>query len=137
MYNLPLWAHPQIRSCFQLYAGCAPLAPPLEEDFVPYNCFSLDVPPEPRSGLPPRPFRAVVFRSTERSFRIIPFARTTTRQNHAFPVVGPLLWNWLSLQLRLFPTGLSLALSFLMFPDYYAHLKTFLFSRTGIGSATE
>src|SRR6218665_3158220 len=41
----PLWAHPQIWPHFQVYAGCAPLAPPPTEDFVPYNFLNLAVPP--------------------------------------------------------------------------------------------
>jgi len=50
-YRTPLCTHPQIWPCFQLYAGCAPLAPIPTEDFVSYNFFSLAVPPGPRSGL--------------------------------------------------------------------------------------
>src|SRR6218665_3245559 len=68
-------------------------------------------------------------RSTKCSFLIVPFAHTTTKQNHAFSVVGPSLWYGLSLALRLYPRILS--------NSFYAHLKTFLFSRTGIGSASE
>src|SRR6218665_2367403 len=41
----PLWAHSKIWPRFQVYAGCAPLAPPPTEDFVPYNFLSLAVPP--------------------------------------------------------------------------------------------
>src|SRR6218665_2459587 len=37
----PFWVHPQIWPRFQVYAGCAPLAPPPTEDFVPHNIFSL------------------------------------------------------------------------------------------------
>src|SRR6218665_3296668 len=64
--------------------------------------------------------------STECGFLIVPFARTTTKQNRVFSVVGPSLWNGLSLAHRLFPRFLS--------TSFYAHLKTFLFSRTGIWS---
>jgi len=39
-------------------------------------------------------------RSTECGFLIVPFARTTTKQNRVFSVVGPLFWNGLSLALR-------------------------------------
>src|SRR6218665_3890254 len=48
----PFWVHPQIWPRFQVhvYAGCAPLAPPPTEDFVPYNFFSLAVPSGPRPG---------------------------------------------------------------------------------------
>src|SRR6218665_4178857 len=45
--------------------------------------------------------------STERGFLIIPFAHTTTKQNRVFSVVGPSLWNGLSLALRLYPRVLS------------------------------
>src|SRR6218665_1018744 len=41
----PLWAHPQIWPRFQVFAGCAPLALPPTEDFVPYNFLSPAVPP--------------------------------------------------------------------------------------------
>jgi len=62
-------------------------------------------------------------------FLIVPFANTTTNQNHAFSVVGASLWNGLALVLRLFPMVLS--------NSFYDHLKTVLFSRAGIGSAYE
>src|SRR6218665_3609976 len=67
--------------------------------------------------------------STERGFLIVPFANTTTRQNRAFSVADPLCWNMLSFSLRLFPRILS--------NSFYAHLKAFLFNRTGIGGAPE
>src|SRR6218665_1386564 len=50
-----LWAHPQIWPRFQVYAGCAPLAPPRTEDFVPYNFLNLAVPPGSCSRLSSRP----------------------------------------------------------------------------------
>src|SRR6218665_3554726 len=51
-----LFGHiPKTWPCLQLYAGCAPLDPPLTEDFVPYNFFSLAVPPGPRPSLSSRP----------------------------------------------------------------------------------
>jgi len=65
--------------------------------------------------------------SNEQGFLIIPFAHTTTKQNHAFSVVDPLLWNGLSLTLLLFPRIVS----------FYTHVKPFLFGLTGIGSAPE
>jgi len=68
-------------------------------------------------------------RSTEQGLILVPFAHTATMQNRACSVVGPLLWNGLSLALRLFPGIVS--------NSFYAHLKTFLFGRTGIGSAPE
>src|SRR6218665_1628719 len=40
-----------------VYSGCAPLAPPPTEDFVPYNFLSLAVPPGSCSGLSARPQR--------------------------------------------------------------------------------
>ena len=56
------------------------------------------------------------FRSTEQGALIIPFARTTTKQNRVFSLVGLSVWNWLlSLALRLFPRILS--------NSFYDHLK--------------
>src|SRR6218665_1774893 len=51
----PLWVHPQIWPRFQVYAGCAPLAPPPTEDFVPYNFLNLAVAPGSCSCLSSRP----------------------------------------------------------------------------------
>src|SRR6218665_534190 len=59
----------------------------------------------------------------------VPFASTSTRQTHAFSVVGPSIWNGLPLALRLLPKA---------HPDaFYSSLKTALFSRAGVGSASE
>ena len=68
-------------------------------------------------------------RSTERGVLMVPFARTATKQNRAFSVVGPSLWNGLPLTLRLHPRIHS--------ESFYTCLKTVLFSRTGVGSAPE
>src|SRR6218665_3148136 len=68
-------------------------------------------------------------RSTEQGLLLVPFAHTAIMQNRALSVVGPSLWNGLSLALRLFTRIAS--------NSFYAHLKTFLFGRTGIGSAPE
>src|SRR6218665_1961125 len=42
-------------------------------------------------------------RCTERSVQIVPFVRKRTKQNRAFSVVGPSLWNVHPLVLHLFP----------------------------------
>ena len=68
-------------------------------------------------------------RSTERGVLMVPFARTATKQNRAFSVVGPSLWNGLPLALRLHPRIHS--------ESFYSCLKTVLFSRAGVGSAPE
>src|SRR6218665_535400 len=47
----------------------------------------------------------------------------------AISVVGPLIWNGLPSQLRIFPRALS--------PAFFSQLKTPLFSRAGVGSASE
>src|SRR6218665_730033 len=135
----PLWAHPQIWPRFQVYAGCAPLAPPPTEDFVPYipyislvwrsllglaSTYLRDL-CHTTMGIPDR--RSL--RSTEQGLLLVPFAHITAMQNRAFSVVGPSLWNGLSLVLRLLP---RIVANF-----FYAHLKTFLFGRTGIGSAPD
>src|SRR6218665_1535090 len=68
-------------------------------------------------------------RSTGQGLLLVPFAHTAIMQNPAFSVVGPSLWNGLSLALRLFPRIVS--------NSFYAHLKTVLFGRTEIGNAPE
>lgn len=68
-------------------------------------------------------------RSSAQGLLLVPFARTSTAQNRAFSVVGPSTWNSLPLELRLFPRTLS--------PLLFSHLKTVLFSRAGVGSASE
>src|SRR6218665_983727 len=79
----------------------------------------------PAMGIPGRHS----LRSTEQGLLLVAFAHTATMQNRAFSVVGPSLWNVLSLALRLFPRIVS--------NSFYTHLKTFLFGRTGIGSAPD
>ena len=54
---------------------------------------------------PPRPTNATCITGLRRMDA--PFVRTSTRQTHAFSVVGPSVWNGLPLALRLFP-GLTL-----------------------------
>jgi len=67
-------------------------------------------------------------RCTEERVFVVPFACTTTTQNHAFSVVGPSLWNGLSLALHFFPRS-SLTLFMLS--------QRLLFSRAGIRSPPE
>jgi hypothetical protein len=50
-------------------------------------------------------------------------------QSHAFSGVGPVVWNALPLELRLFLRSLS--------DTFYKHLKTVLFVRAGVWSASE
>src|SRR3984885_4286255 len=45
-------------------------------------------------------------RSSEQGLLQVPFARTSTRQNHAFSVLGPSIWNGLPLELRLLPRSI-------------------------------
>ena len=68
-------------------------------------------------------------RSIGQGLLLVPFAHTAIMQNRAFSVVGPSLWNGLSMALQLFHRIVS--------NSFYAHLKTFLFGRTGLGSAPE
>src|SRR6218665_3491260 len=67
-------------------------------------------------------------RSSQQGF-LVPFARTSTKQSRAFSVVGPSIWNGLLSRLRIFPRALS--------PAFFSQLKTALFSRAGVGSASE
>src|SRR6218665_4227335 len=59
----------------------------------------------------------------------VPFARTSTTLARAFSVVGPSAWNGLPLSQRLLPRILS--------DTFYSSLKTLLFSRARVGSASE
>src|SRR6218665_1540401 len=68
-------------------------------------------------------------RSSQQGLLLVPFARTSTKQSRAFSLVGPLIWNGLPSQLRIFPKAFS--------PAFFSHLKTALFSRAGVGSASE
>jgi len=56
---------------------------------------------------------------------------TSTMQSRAFSVVGPLVWNGLPLALRSLPRPRVLSQKFLQ------QLKTTLFGRAGVGSASE
>ena len=68
-------------------------------------------------------------RSAERGVLEVPFARTASMQNRAFSVAGPRVWNDLPQELRLFPRLCTYTL--------LGHLKTYLFVRSGVGSASE
>src|SRR6218665_3195007 len=69
------------------------------------------------------------FRSAEQGLLHVPFARTSTMQSRAFSVVGPLVWNGLPLALRSPPRVFS--------QKFLQQLKTTLFGRAGVGSASE
>jgi|SRR6218665_703063 len=68
-------------------------------------------------------------RSSQQGLLLVPFAHTSAKQSHAFSVMGPSIWNGLPSQLRIFPRALS--------PAFFSQLKTALFSRAGVGSASE
>src|SRR6218665_1180193 len=68
-------------------------------------------------------------RSSEQGLLFVPFARTSTTQARAFSVVGPSVWNGLPLSQILLPRILS--------DTFYSSLKTLLFSRARVGSASE
>src|SRR6218665_3006284 len=73
-------------------------------------------------------------RSAERGVLVDPFAHTAAMQNRAFSVVGPRVWNDLPQKLCLLPSSLD----YRAYTDtFLGHLKTYLFVRTGIGSASE
>jgi len=65
--------------------------------------------------------------SSDQGLLFVPFARTT--QARAFSVVGPSVWNGLPLSQRL--------LSRILSDTFYSSLKTLLFSRARVGSASE
>ena len=68
-------------------------------------------------------------RSASRGDFMVPHARSATRQRRAFSIVGPSLWNSLPSDLRSLPRDLS--------ASFYKLLKTFLFDRAWVGSASE
>src|SRR6218665_1388705 len=70
-------------------------------------------------------------RSAEQGPLHVPFARTSIMQSRAFSVVGPFLWNGLPLALRSLPRVGLFSQKFLQ------QLKTTLFGRAGVGSASE
>ena len=68
-------------------------------------------------------------RSASRGDFMVPHARSATRQRRAFSIVGPSLWNSLPSDLRSLPRDFS--------GSFYKLLKTFLFDRAWVGSASE
>src|SRR6218665_363687 len=68
-------------------------------------------------------------RSSQPGFLLVPIARTSTKQIRAFSVVGPSTWKGLPSELRIFNRTTS--------PAFFSHLKTALFDRAGVGSASE
>jgi len=68
-------------------------------------------------------------RSAGRGVLSVPFSRTTLMQFRAFWVNGPSVWNGLPLELRLLSRTFS--------DTFYRRLKTVLFDRAGVGSASE
>ena len=67
--------------------------------------------------------------SAERGVLVVPFARAASMQNRAFSVAGPMVWNDFPQELCLFPR--------LCTDTFLGHLKTYLFARTGVRSASE
>src|SRR6218665_1206641 len=83
-------------------------------------------------GLAPVSLRELccpLLRSSQQGLLLVPFARTSTKQSRDFSVVDPPIWNGLPSQLQIFPRALS--------PAFISQLKTALFSRAGVGSASE
>src|SRR6218665_3223559 len=78
-------------------------------------------------AIPPRAPEVAVH--SKQGLLFVPFARTSTTQARAFSVVGPSVWNGLPLSQRLLPRILS--------DTFYSSLKTLLFSRARVGSASE
>src|SRR6218665_2755060 len=65
-------------------------------------------------------------RSADQGLLRVPFARTSARQKRAF---GLSIWNGLPLSIRSLPRTLS--------QTFLSQLKAVLFSRVGVGSASE
>src|SRR6218665_2181795 len=68
-------------------------------------------------------------RSSQQGLLLVPLDRKSTKQTRAFSVVGPSTWNGLPPELRIFNRTTS--------PAFFSHLKTALFDRAGVGSASE
>src|SRR6218665_446603 len=68
-------------------------------------------------------------RSASKGDFVVPRARTATRQNRAFSIVGPSVWNGLPSDLHSLPWDLS--------SSFYKLLKTLPFGRAWAGSASE
>src|SRR6218665_3884838 len=68
-------------------------------------------------------------RSAKQGLLHVPFTCTSTRQKHAFAVVGPSIWNGLPLLIHSLPINLS--------QTFLSQLKAVLFGRVGVGSASE
>src|SRR6218665_116922 len=68
-------------------------------------------------------------RSLEQGLLFVPFAGTSITQARAFSVVGPSVRNGLHLVQRVLPRILP--------NTFYSSLKTLLFSRARVGSASE
>jgi len=60
---------------------------------------------------------------------LIPRSYTAIKQNRAFSVAGPTIWNDLPFELRSLPRDFS--------SSFYSLLKTFLFAQAWAGSASE
>ena len=67
-------------------------------------------------------------RSAEQGLLLVPFARTSTNQKRAFPVVGPSIWNGLPLSFRSLPRTLS--------QTSLSKLVLHVFGRVGVGNAS-
>src|SRR6218665_820038 len=67
--------------------------------------------------------------SSQQGLLLVPFARTSTKQIRAFSMVVPSTWNGLPYELRISNRTTS--------PAFFSHLKTALFDRAGVGSASE
>src|SRR6218665_2372836 len=81
-------------------------------------------------AIPPRaPEDAVHSDHPNRGYSLFFLLVQTTTQARAFSVVGPSVWNGLRLSQRLLPRILSYR--------FYSSLKTVLFSRARVGSASE
>src|SRR6218665_393151 len=118
-------------TCFMYSTGC-PSSSGSYSVLVPWSggvSWVLLRPTSEIFALPPRAPEVAVHSAHRNRGYFVPFARTSTTQAHAFLVVGPTVWNGLPLSQRLLPRILSDTL--------YSSLKTLLFSRARVGSASE
>ena len=118
MLDVLHWLHAEQRISYRIasFVWCSLLG------FAPVYLCELCCPP--LSAMSSRSLR-----SFQQGLLLVPFARTSTKQIRAFYVVGPSTWNGLPSKLRIFNRTTS--------PAFFSHLKTALFNRAGVESASE
>jgi len=132
----PYWPNTKVRSASRLHVEGSALAPCPTAHRVPGCLLCVAVPVRHCSNLPYWSLSICVGYCEwllptlcGKGVLSVPFARTTVMQPRAFYFIGPSVWNGRPLELRLLsrtPSG-----------RFYCLLRTVLFDRAGVGSASE